>query len=143
MDIWRDDLLTDSFNKIWSCFSNLAGLFVSLKDRTVRVSADYSDLRILFLQKSSGTRDCSAGAQASNKVGYLAFGLFPDFWSSSEVMGPGIGWIRILIRVEGIRCLSRNSAGCGNIMIWSTGFCRDRRDHYVSAKCLQVARLLH
>src|SRR5262245_12621873 len=102
MDIRRDDLLTDSFNKIWSCFSNLARLFVSLKDRAVRVRADYSDLRILLLQKSSCTRDCPAGAQASNKVGYPAFGLFPDFWASRNVMGPWIGWIRILVRVEGI-----------------------------------------
>src|ERR1044072_4448934 len=81
---WHN-LLTDTFNEIRSCFNNLSGFFESLENRTIRIGADDSDVRILLFQKTTSSRDRAAGAESGDEVRNLAFSLSPEFRSGDKL----------------------------------------------------------
>src|SRR6266851_2105399 len=73
------NILPNSLHQIGSSFNYFAGLFISLKNRTIGIGAHYFNFRILLFQKSAGAGDGASGSYSGNKVGNPTFGLVPNF----------------------------------------------------------------
>src|SRR3712207_3581136 len=68
--------------------------------RRVRLKRDKRYLRVVLLQASGGADESAAGAEARDEVRDLAVRLLPDLRRRRLVVRPGIGRIRVLVRVE-------------------------------------------
>src|SRR5947207_14494364 len=73
------NFLAYALNQVGSRFGNLSRLFVSLVNRADGIGADYFDVRIFLLKKSSGAGNRAARADAGDKVRDLALRLIPEF----------------------------------------------------------------
>src|SRR5688500_20303288 len=100
MHVGWNDLLSNSFNQVRSCFDYVSGLFKRLKDRSIRISADDLDIRVMLFQEPAGARDRAAGADARHKVCDLAFSLAPNFRAGGAI---------VRLRICGMGILDRKS----------------------------------
>ena len=100
VNVFGNDLLADTFNKIGRGLHELPCFFVCLEHRTVRVGADHADLRVLLFQVAAGSANRSAGANARDKVSDSSFGLLPDLVGCAVIVREPVGLVRVLIGVE-------------------------------------------
>ena len=102
---------------------------VFLKYRSIRVDAPYFHIRVLLLQIFPNARNGPSGTNSDDKVGHLAFGLFPNFRSRAFVMGLAVAEVVVLVGVKGVWNLLIQSRG--NAVVAVRMFGRDVCRTYV------------
>src|SRR5258708_360938 len=87
-------------------------------DRAWRVRANDLDIRILFFEVTSYSRDCPSRTNASDKSGDTTSGVRPDFWTGCGIVSLRISRIYVLIRTTGTRYFLSKPMCHVLIIIW-------------------------
>src|SRR6202171_4232871 len=95
---WKK-ILADAFHNVRLGLDGLPGLDEIIVERAKGIDADDFDVGVFFLQVFSHAADGAAGAHTANKMGDLAFAVFPNFGAGGAVVSFRIAGIVVLIRV--------------------------------------------
>ncbi len=100
MHIGRNHFLADPFDEVRRSLDYLSRIFVGFEYRAIRIGTNYSDVGILFLEKSSRTRDRATSPYPGDEVCDFAVSLFPNFGTRRAVVGFRVGRMRLLIWIK-------------------------------------------